>query len=221
MRGALRWYAIVGSAALAFGSQVLLRATGAEHTATTDLRRTAVLLCAGAAFALDDAGAETVQPSPFTLLMRRALRVGITMLFLVTAWFAFIALAVDTPVSDVGRHHLEFFAFAAISLGVSSMFARGSGESRGSLHGAGAVLFASTFALLLPGRWAMFVSPDSPRWHDAGRDITIVLVLACALTIWFSLDPARRVMSIRRKRRRFDAAGGVSIGTAAQRGGGS
>ena len=85
----IRWGPLVG-AGVAGAALVWLMGPDRPNptTSLSSLRLAAVLLCAGAAFALDDQAADTLAPSPTTLLARRGLRVAVVVASAGLLWAA-------------------------------------------------------------------------------------------------------------------------------------
>ncbi|MFF4354668.1 ABC transporter [Streptomyces sp. NPDC001530] len=157
------------------------------------LRAAALALGLGLAFLLDDPARHTTAAVPTRRPVRVGLRVALVVPFAVLWWTAVLFLVPEEARPPVGAITLEAAATAVLALAAAAVAVRctdvaepGAAVSAGLLG----TVFAS--ALLLPGRWALFVTADDPRWdgaHErwAGLLVTAALVGAYALT-----EPTRR-----------------------------
>jgi hypothetical protein len=149
---------------------------------------------------LDDPAAATLQPSPTTLLRRRAQRVTLA-LPLLGLWWALTTTIVSRSAEHLplGAHTLQYAALVAIGLTGSSLTSRIAGDrAREGTTGALAVIicFGTGF---LPARSLQLV-PVDPAAPGATRQLAVLLAIAVALQFGSSADPAQRHVRGRRRR---------------------
>lgn len=191
------WLPLLAAAASAGVAMWLIDPSAGEVRALVALRVTALLLAAGAAFALDDPAAATLAASPTALRVRRAHRlvpVG-------AAWGLLWALAVVTTAGagmavPLAIPTVEAGAMLALALAVAAVAAPHVPEGRGGVVAGPALTLATVGVLMaqyLHPRWATLfaLSPGGPEW-DAARIRWIVLLATALVTLAVtSLDPAR------------------------------
>ncbi len=171
------WLALVGAAVVAVA---VVRLGEAQ---TLHVRLSALALCIGGAFLLDDPAAETLESVPASLLFRRLLRLSLALPVLAAAW-ALVVGSADVDRATWGLT-LEACALLAVTLAVA---ARAGGVAAGPT-----LLALFGLAALLPSRWALLVSgPEDPRWMAAHARWALVLAAGLAAFAWASLDPGRR-----------------------------
>jgi hypothetical protein len=165
----LPWRALLAAAATAL---VVSSLPGSPNLRA---RLGAVALCLGVAYLFDDPAETTLESSPSTLLLRRALRLALVApLFIVTWWV--VLWRTDAP-DAVGRT-LELAAPLAATLAVAAML--------GAVAASPVALAFLGADRALPDDWKLFGvgSPD--------RLWVVVPVVAVLVAVGASLDPARR-----------------------------
>src|SRR6266567_1897396 len=211
----IRWAALLGGAAAA--QLVLWAAKGelsqGESVSLLPLRVAAVVLCLGAAFILDDDAGATVEPAVASLMVRRWLRLALTVPFVAGAWGAQLWAGSRLAASGRGTGPvpprslpvagltLEAAALLAVTLAAGAVATRSLGHGKGGVA-AGPTLVAFVMASLSIGRyWPLFLeSPAEPGWAGAHVRWGLILAAGMVVLVVLSLDPARRSI-IRRGRR--------------------
>lgn len=162
------------------------------------MRGVGVLLAFGLAFALDDAAAETLAPSPFSLPWRRAVRVAAALLLAGVSWAGTaVYVAARVPGLPWAALTLEALALVALTLAAAAVASQWwSGREAGVVAGP-VVLVALLGALRLPRDYALFVLPG-PGWAEAHVRWGLLLAAATVLLVLTSRDPAARAFSARR-----------------------
>jgi fluoroquinolone transport system permease protein len=211
----IRWAALLGGAA---GAQLVLWAAKSElskggEASLLPLRVAAVVLCLGAAFILDDDAGATVEPAVASLIVRRGLRLALTVPFVWAAWVAALRTAASLAASGVrtvpaAPRSLPVFgltveatALLAVTLAAGAVATRSLGHGRGGVA-AGPTLLAFVLVTQSFGRyWPLFLSgSDDPGWAAAHLRWGVILAAAILVLAVCSLDPARR-SKVRRMRR--------------------
>jgi hypothetical protein len=186
---AVPWGPLLGGAALAlamvhFGSRD-------PGSLMLHLRLGAVLLCAGAAYVVDDPAARTLAYSPTPLLGRRAFRVTGAVVVAGATWGA---LLVDVrgaagpggwPPASLT---LQAAALLAAALSMAVLASRVAPDGRGGVAGSAAVLVLALVSVALPGRWSPFPFAEM-GWSNRPA---VLLAGGMVAFLWASLDPARR-----------------------------
>ena len=186
---AVPWGPLLGGAAL--GLAIVHFSSGDPGSLMLRLRLSAVLLCAGAAYVVDDPAARTLACSPTPLLDRRAFRVAGAVVAAGASWGA---LLVDVRwVAGPGGWApasltLQAAALLTVALTMAVLASRVAPDGRGGVAGSAAVLVLALLAVALPDRWSPF------SLGEAGSSNRPALLLAVGLVafVWTSLDPARR-----------------------------
>ncbi len=212
----IRWAGVVGGAAAA--QLVLWAAKGELSKGGTipllPIRVAAVVLCLGTAFILDDEAGATVEPAVASLVVRRGLRLALTVPVVGMAWGAALWTASRMAASGhetgpvalrslpVAGLTLEAAAFLAVTLAAGAVATRSLGHGKGGVA-AGPTLLAFVMAMLSIGRyWPLFEeSPIEPGWAAAHMRWASILAAAVIVLVAASLDPARRPRILRRGRR--------------------
>lgn len=151
---ALNWYALLWSLAFAF---VIVWWLGQVTTdVVLSLRLGALCLAAGMAFALDDPTEDSTSMTPVSLLIRRLVRISLTLPVVAAAWLllgrvANGSLATDTEV-PAWPFIFELLAFSAVALAGAAIGSRHLADRLGGTTGAGAALLVAAAAAFLPGR---------------------------------------------------------------------
>jgi len=199
----VRWAPLAGAAV---GGVVLVWLMGPDRpspsTSLSSLRLAAFVLCAGAAFALDDQAADTLAPSPTPLLARRVLRLALVVAAAGLLWAALIATAMVAAPAGQGpipaaAATLEVAALLAFTLGAAVVAGRWAPHGLGGLAGGPALTLAVLGAYMAQMRWPRHLTffpfgPDDPAWVAAHQRLSVVLAVALAVLVAESLDPARR-----------------------------
>lgn len=210
----IRWAALLGGAAAA---QLVLWAAKGELSKggpipLLPMRLAAVLLCLGAAFVLDDDAGATVEAAVASLMLRRGLRLALTVPVVGIAWGAALWAAsrlaasgrgtgsVAPPSLPVAGLAIEAAALLGVTLAAGAVATRSLGHGKGGVA-AGPTLLAFVMAVLSLGRyWPLFPAASSePGWAAAHARWALVLVAATIVLAAFSLDPARRWSILRRR----------------------
>ena len=198
----VRWGPLLG-AGLAGGALVGLMSPDHPDASAglAVLRLAAVLLAAGAAFALDDRAADTRAPSPTPLRARRALRLAVVVVAgaglwaVVTATAAVVAPAGQEPLPVAGAT-LEAAAMLAFTLAAAVVAGRWAPHGLGGVAGGPTLTFAVLALYLAQMRWPRHLTffalgPGDPAWGPAQLRWSAVLALALGILALESLDPAR------------------------------
>ncbi|MGI8806501.1 MAG: hypothetical protein ACR2KK_01345 [Acidimicrobiales bacterium] len=166
------------------------------------LRIGAVLLAAGAAFALDDTAAATLASSPTPLSARRALRLTMTLGICVAVWAAMLGVAGDSAVRTRAGLTVELVGMVAVAFGGASVAARWAPNGLGGLAGGPILLFVMLTATIIQMHWPhvgtlLPVAPGTPGWEAAHVRWLVLAGGGVALVALAALDPARRLPSAR------------------------
>lgn len=199
----MAWAPLLGATAASVGLLCVLLYPNGGSTATSlaSLRLAAVLLSAGAAFALDDPAASTLAASPTSLLARQALRLGVLLATLAALWTALVVVAsvlagVAPSALPVGAATLEAFAMLAFALAVTAAASR-TADGRGGVAGSSALLLVMLAALIGQQQWPAYLTmfpfdPSDPAWASARARWVALLVGAVVVLAAASSDPGRR-----------------------------
>lgn len=152
----------------------------------------AAAVAAATPFVLDDTAAATLQSSPTTLRRRRAYRVAPVVPVLVSWWVLAVTIVSRATVSlPLAAHALHFATLVGIGLaGASATLRADSDLARGGTAGALVVIIGFGTAFL-PER-ALQLVPADPSAPEAARQLIVILVVAVAVQLRWSADPARR-----------------------------
>ncbi|WP_345561673.1 ABC transporter [Streptomyces plumbiresistens] len=163
------------------------------------LRGAALAFALGLAFLLDDPARHLTVPVTTRRWVRTGLRVAWVAPVAVLWWTAALALVPEEIRPPVGALTLEAGATAALALAAAATAVRFADEPEPGPSVAASILTTAILAgLLLPHRWALFVSPDDPRWEAAHERWAVVL--AAAVLVWglCGPEPLRRGHVLRR-----------------------
>ncbi len=198
---AMSWNPLLWAAVLAM-AYVLKEAThGYVDYRILVLRVSALLICMGAAFALDDPTEDTLGHVPAPLVMRRVLRVALLIPFVAVVWMALVQIVGEVSVRDggplpVGDVTLEAATLLLISLSAACLSARLTSDRLGGIAAAPIVLALVAAALFLPYNYRLIVSLSDPRWADAHQTWRVVLAGAAIAFLYLNRSPgAYRTMS--------------------------
>jgi hypothetical protein len=211
----IRWAALLGGAA---GAQLILWTAKGELSKGGEIhllpiRIAAVVLCLGAAFILDDDAGATVEPAVASLIVRRGVRLALTVPLVWAAWGAALRTAASLAASGartapaaprsvpVFGLTVEAAALLAVTLAAGAVATRALGHGRGGIA-AGPTLLA--FVLITQGfgrYWPLFLGgSEDPGWAAAHVRWALILAAATLVLAVCSLDPARR-SNVHRMRR--------------------
>ncbi|WP_345617552.1 ABC transporter [Streptomyces ziwulingensis] len=161
------------------------------------LRAAVLAFVLGLAFLLDDPARHLTVPVATGRWVRTGLRVAWAAPLAGLWWWAVLALVPAGARPPVGATTLEAAASAVLVLAAAAAAVRFADESEPGLSVATGLLAAAFLALLfLPGRWALFVTVDDPRWEAAHQ--RWALLLAAAAVVWVACGPE----PVRRRRLR-------------------
>jgi fluoroquinolone transport system permease protein len=168
--------------ALLAGSATALVVSSLPGSPTLRARLGAVALCLGVAYLFDDPAETTLESSPLTLMLRRALRLALVAPLLAISWWV-VLWRTDAP-DAVGRT-LELGAPLAATLAVAATL--------GAVAASPVALAFLGADRALPDGWRLFGvgSPD--------RLWVVVPAVAALVAVGASLDPARRCVLRRRE----------------------
>jgi hypothetical protein len=159
-------------------------------------RVTAILLCLGLAFVLDDPATESTAHLPVPPSFRRALRILLAVPVASIPWWAAITFASRAPITGLdfpwGPASLELAALATLALAAAVVGARLASDRLGGVAAGPAFLGFLAAALLLPRRVRLFETPSSGEaWRAAHHRWWIVLAAAAACLVLAGRDPGR------------------------------
>lgn len=183
----------LGAGAVAIAVLVLVHRPWHGHGLSLGLARVVVVLAAlGAAFALDDAAAVTLAPSPTSLLARRAVRLALALAgaigVIVVASLVVVALGGAAGGVPLGRVALE----AAGVLLLAMVLSAGLGGDAGAFTLAAGLLGAMAVQQRWPSWSLLPMAPGAPGWAGAGVAWAFVTVTSAAALLVLWRDPARR-----------------------------
>lgn len=193
---AVPWGPLLGGAAL--GLALVHLASDDPGSIMLRLRLAAVLICAGAAYVVDDPAAATLACSPTPLLGRRALRVAGAVVAAGAVWAALL-LDVRWATGPGGwppaALTLQAGALLAGGLTMAVLASRFAPDGRGGVAGSASVVVLVLVSVVLPGAWSPF------SLGEAGSTLRTLALLAGGTVAFVlsSLDPARRVAVVRRR----------------------
>lgn len=204
----VRWAPLLGGG---LGGAAVVWLMGPDRpdptTSLSSLRLAAIGLGAGAAFALDDRAADTLAPSPTTLLARRGLRLALVVAAAALLWAALTAAAGLAAPAGGGSlpaagPTLEAAALLAFTLAAAVVAGRWAPHGLGGIAGGPALTLAVLGAYFAQMRWPRHLTvfafgPGDPAWAAAHRRWALVLAVALAVLAVESLDPARSRLRLR------------------------
>jgi hypothetical protein len=188
---------LVGAVLLVAASRF---ASWSAGSATAMLRTSAVVLAAGAVFALDDAAAETLTASPTSLIRRRGVVLGLALAGVATAWGLLVGLgdallpaAESARLAMVdGRLTLELAVLTTVAVAIGTVVARSNPTAAGITAGPGIVL---AFVAAQQGNDHLTLFADGPldvAWTAARGRLWLAIAVAGLVALWSSRDPWRR-----------------------------
>jgi hypothetical protein len=151
------------------------------------LRLGALCLAVGIAFVLDDPTEDSTSMTPVSLLMRRLVRISLTLPIAFAAWLLLGRVANGSPAADAEipawPFTLELLAFTAVALAGAAIGSRYMGDRLGGTTGAGAALLVAAGAAFLPGKLRLWNQmPGTPEYKATTR-WWWAIVLAGALAL--------------------------------------
>lgn len=165
------------------------------------LRVGAVLLAAGAAFALDDPAATTLASSPTPLSARRSLRLALALGACLGAWTAMLTIA-GGPAHLAAGLSVEAAGMLALALAAASVAGPRMANGLGGLAG-GPTLVSFLLAAMIVQQywpqWALLAFPGTPAWEAAQARWLALAGTGGALVALAGLDPARRPVTARQR----------------------
>lgn len=164
------------------------------------LRGGLLLAAMALSFAFDDPAAETTDPTPSPLRVRRSLRLVVSL----APWAALVAVLVwagaknmdpvivlSSPLNlqelPVGRLLLEAATMASWGLAGASFLASRWDDEPGKIA-SGALLVVYAAAWMIPERWKPWTNPTEPRWATALPWWWVALTAGILVTVVFSWD---------------------------------
>ncbi len=186
---AVPWGPLLGGAALALAMVHL----GSDEPGSLMLRLHlgAVLVCAGAAYVVDDPAAPTLACSPTSLLGRRAFRVAGAVVAAGATWGALLVDVRWVAGTDgwvPASLTLQAAALLAAALSMAVLASRVAPDGRGGVAGSAAVLVLALVSVALPREWSPF-----PLGQGGSSARPALLLAGGVVAFWSaSLDPASR-----------------------------
>lgn len=186
---ALNWYALLWSLASAF---LIVWWLGEVMTdVVLSLRLGALCLASGMAFVLDDPTEDTTSNAPVSLLLRRTVRVALTLPATLIGWLVLVRVANGSPsvVAEIPPwpFMLELLAFSAVALAGAAVGSRHLGDRIGGTAGAGAVLLVAAAVALLPGRLRLWDQmPGTPEYAATTQWWWAILLAAVLMLTHYS-----------------------------------
>ncbi|MET8904807.1 ABC transporter [Streptomyces sp. NPDC004538] len=192
----LPWRVLAAAGALGLLIAAAPVVTGAEPgpwETLVLLRGVALTGALALAFLLDDPARHLTAPVPTRRPVRQALRVALVAPLAALWWTAVLLLTPSESRPPAGDITLEAAVAALLALAGAAAAVRLTDEARPGPLVAAALLLAAVLApLSLPEGWALFVTPDDPRWA-AGHDRWAVLLAAVAAAgAWCGPEPLGR-----------------------------
>ena len=200
---AMSWGPLAGGGVTALAVVVWLRTRDAGAAGLIGgLRIGAVLLAAGAAFALDDPAATTLASSPTPLSARRSLRLALALGACSAGWAAMLAIAGGPTHPAAAGLSVEAAGMLALALAAASVAAPWIPNGLGGLAG-GPTLVSFLLAAMIVQQhwpqWGLLELPGTPAWEAAQVRWLVVACAGGTLVALAGLDPAGRP-AIRRRR---------------------
>lgn len=204
MTRAISWGPLAGGSVAALAVMVCLRMRDASTAGLIGgLRVGAVLLAAGAAFAIDDPAATTLASSPTPLSVRRSLRLALALGACFAAWTAMLRIAGGPTHPAAAGISVEAAGMLAVALAAASVAAPWIANGLGGLAG-GPTLVALLLAAMIVQQywpqWALLAFPGTPAWEAAQLRWLLLAGAGGTLVALAALDPARRLLTPRPRR---------------------
>ena len=200
---AVSWGPLAGGCVTALAVVVWLRTRDAGTAGLIGgLRIGAVLLAAGAAFALDDAAATTLASSPTPLSARRAVRLALALGACLAAWTALLRIAGRPTHGAAAGLSVEAAGMLAVALAAASVAGPWIANGLGGLAGGPTLVTFLLAAMIVQQHWpcwALLAFPGTPAWEAAHARWLVLAGAGSALVALAALDPARRLGIPRRR----------------------
>jgi hypothetical protein len=160
----------------------LLPGADSPWAGLTLLRTSALAFALGLAFLLDDPARRTTEAVPTGRAVRTWLRVALAAPATALCWAGALLLVPEAARPPLTGVTLEAAALAVTALALAAAAVRHGADTEPGRAAATGLPALVAVGLLLPDRWALFVTPGGPEWGAAhGR---WAAVLAAALTAW-------------------------------------
>lgn len=197
----MSWQPLLWAAVLAIAYVMKEATDGLVDYRILVLRVGALMICMGAAFALDDPTEDTLGHVPAPLVMRRGVRLVLLLPFIAVIWMTLLRFVGDVPKRaggplPVGDLTLEAAALLLLALSAACLGARFTSDRLGGIAAAPIVLGLVALALFLPPEYRLIVSITDPRWKDAHEVWRVVLAAAAISFLYLNRSPGSyRTMS--------------------------
>lgn len=194
---AVRWPPLIGASMLSIWLLVW-QVPGADTSDATLglLRRAALLLAIGAAFAFDDAAAAVTSAAPRTLAQRLTVRAGLVCVPAIALWSVAI-FVVETfgstalPASAVAGVSGECACALVGGLAIAASLRRLGGIAEPGQFAGPALVAVSLGLLFVPVRW-QFIGDIGPQWTAAHQRWAFLGLVVVAALVLATRDPAAR-----------------------------
>lgn len=212
----LNWYALLWSLAFAF---LIVWWLGQVTTdVVLSLRLGALCLAAGMAFALDDPTEDSTSMTPVSLLIRRLVRISLTLPVVAAAWLLLTRVANGSPATDTEvpawPFIVELLAFSAVALAAAAIGGRYLADRLGGTIGAGAALLVAAATAFLPGSLRLWDQMPGTSGYTNTTAWWWAIVLAGGLVlIQYSRVGARALRSMTRRRPALEPTQAAAIRT--------
>lgn len=173
------------------GTPRLFSAQPDEWLCLTLLRAAALAFALGLAFLLDDPARHLTAAVPTRRPVRTALRVVLVAPLAVLWWTVALFLIPGRTRPPVGAVTLEAAALAVLALAAAASVVRFTDRPEPGGAVCRGLLATTVVALLLPGRWALFVAPTDPDWGASHERWALILVAAALIGAWSCVEPLR------------------------------
>ncbi|WP_234312543.1 ABC transporter [Streptomyces sp. SCSIO 75703] len=207
----LPWRTLGGAGALGLllaASPALVASGEATPWQTLTLLRAAALAGAlGLAFLLDDPARHPTTPVPVGRARRQALRLALVAPPAALWWTAVLLVTPEHGRPPAGAVTVEAAAIGALTLACAAAAVRWSEGPRPGPAVASALLAVAVLAPpLAPEGWALFATPDDPRWAPAHERWAWLLAAGTAAWALCAPEPVRLRARPRRASRPAGAA---------------
>ena len=204
----MRWVPLAACGAIGYWI-VYVGVHTTRQTGDVQLPLASVVVCAAAAFVLDDEAARTVAYTPTPLLVRRAIRVALGMpllwaMWVILAWYSHALTAAMA---------VEYAGMLTLTLALAAIGAAVIGEERAGVFATPALFVLLGSSAVVSTRWRPFpLTPIGSTWFDLYGRWGIVLAVSLLGFLMASADPAKRrparraLNVVARRPRRVEAA---------------
>jgi fluoroquinolone transport system permease protein len=169
------------------------------------LRLGAMAVAVGMTFVLDDPSEDTTSPAPISILVRRTVRVALTLPVALVVWLLLLGYANGAPYMEqtipTWPALLEVIAFCGAALGGSALGIRFLSDRLGAPAGIGTMLAAASLVSLFPwGRQPMGLFPGTEPY---AREIEWWWAIAVAgAFVWLRMSAIQGMRLIRPRLKR-------------------